>query len=136
MRAVSSGFINKKAVKAIVPGAVIGILFTILITVLCSLAITFIGKLPDNALYYITLGILALGSFIGGYISARIYKSAGIIIGVFTGLIIFLIVFLAGINSIYSGVSLFTLFKFLVIIVFSVIGAIMGVNKKEKLRYK
>lgn len=138
MRAVSSklSIVDKKAVKAVILGSVIGVIASILFTLLCSLVITLIGKLPDNSPDYISLGILAVGSLLGGYISARIYKHNGIIIGVFTGLVIFLIVFLSGVGSITKGVALYTVVKLLIILLFSIAGAIFGVNKKEKLKYK
>ncbi len=138
MRAVSSklSIIDKKAVKAVILGSVIGVITSILLTLLCSFAITLIGKLPDNSPDYISLGILAAGSFIGGYISARIYKRNGIMLGLFTGLAVFLIVFLSGAGSITEGVALYTLVKLLIIVLFSAVGAVFGVNKKEKMRYK
>lgn len=131
-----SGLVDKRIIKSVVMGSVMGIITTVIITVLCTLGIIVTGKLPDGVLDYISLFVLAAGSFTGGFISGRIYKGKGILIGVFTGLFIFLIVFISGINSIMNGVALFTAVKFIVIVFFSVFGAAVGVNKKEKLKYK
>lgn len=138
MKAVVSklSFLDKKAVKSVILGAVVGILATIIITVICALVIVITGKLPNEAISYISLGVLALGSFIGGYISARIYKHSGLLVGLFTGIIIFIVVFIAGINSITLGVKIFVLIKFFSIIAASTLGAVIGVNKKEKFKYK
>lgn len=138
MRAVSSKFdsINKKAVKAVFFGAVVGTLITIIITILASLLIIAIGKLPEGLLEYISLGILALGGFIGGYIAGRIYKKNGIFIGLATGLFMYIIVFIAGISSISGGFTIFSLLKLIVLLFFSIVSAILAVNKKEKIRYK
>ena len=138
MKAVTSRFnsVNTKAVKSIFFGAFIGTLISIILILLSSVFIVIIGKLPDNSLDYITLGILAAGSFLGGYIGSRINKSSGIFIGLTVGIIMFLIVFLAGIGSFTGTFSIIVLLKLIVLLFFSTLGAIIGVNKKEKIRYK
>lgn len=138
MKAVTSklGSVDKKAVKGVIAGTIIGIISTIFLTVITALIITIIGKLPEDALQYVSLGVLGIGSLIGGYIAARIYKSSGLIIGLLTGLFILIIVLVAGLNSISYGIELFTLVKLVIILLFSTIGSIIGVNKKERIRYK
>ncbi len=138
MKVVNSKFnsINKKAIKGIVFGALIGILLTIILTMAASLVITLIGRLPDGALEYIALALLAAGGFAGGYLGGRIYRKNGLFIGMSIGTVMFIIVFLAGINSISGGFSVFTLLKLFTILILSSAGAILAVNKKEKLRYK
>jgi putative membrane protein (TIGR04086 family) len=138
MRAVKSSFnnINKKAVKGVFFGALSGIIITILLTILSSLLIIAIGKLSDGAVNYISLIILALGSLAGGYISTRIRKSQGILMGFATGLVMFIIVFAVGLYSFTGNFSVYILIKTMVIIVFSIIGAVIGISRKEKQRYK
>lgn len=138
MRAVKSSFnnINKKAVKGVFFGALSGIIISILLTILSSLLIIAIGKLSDGAVNYVSLIVLALGSLAGGYISARIRKGQGILMGLTTGLVMFIIVFAVGLYSFTGDFSVYILIKAIVIILFSIIGAVIGVNRKEKQRYK
>ena len=138
MRAINSKFdsINKKAIKSVIFGSLVGTLITIILIIICSLIIISMGRLPDGALEYITLGLLAAGGYIGGYIGGRIYKGSGLFIGLATGSIMFIIVFLAGINSFTGSFSPLILFKIMVLLVFSTLGAVIGVNKKEKVKFK
>ncbi|MCH5303335.1 MAG: TIGR04086 family membrane protein [Ruminococcus sp.] len=138
MRAVNSKFdsINKKAIKSVFFGALVGTLITIILTIICSLVIVSTGKLPDGALEYISLGLLAVGGYIGGYIGGKIYKSSGLIIGLVTGFIMFFIVLIAGLNSFSGSFSLLIVYKILVLLIFASLGAIIGVNKKEKIKFK
>ncbi len=138
MRAVKSKLfsINKKAVKSVIAGAVTAVILAILFSLLTAFIITLIGKLPDDSAEYISLAIIGLGSLFGGYTAARIYKSSGLFIGISTGLLISLIILFAGINSLSNGFEIFGIFKILIIILFSIIGAIPGANKKEKYKYK
>lgn len=138
MKAVSSKFnsINKKAVKGVFFGVLVGILITIILIMITAAAITAIGKLPDGSLQYISLALLGIGGLAGGYISGRIYKHNALLLGIVTGFIMFVIVFLAGIDSISGGLSIFTAFKLVVLLIMTSLGAVFAVNKKEKLRYK
>ncbi len=138
MKVINSKFnsINKKAIKGISFGALIGILFTIILTMAASLVITITGSLPEGALEYIALALLAAGGVAGGYLGGRIYRKNGLFIGLSIGTVVFIIVFLAGINSISGGFSVFTLLKLAVLLISSSAGAVLAVNKKEKLKYK
>ncbi len=138
MKAVTSNFnfINKKAIKSIFFGVLSGIIITVLLAILSSFIIMLIGKLFEGATDYIPFILLASGSLAGGYISARIRKSQGIITGTATGLLMFIIIFAAGLSTFTGEFSLYILIKAIVMIIFSIIGAVIGVNKKEKQRYK
>ncbi len=138
MKAVSSKLdsINKKAIKAVLFGVLVGILITTILTMLTAAVITLIGKLPDGALEYISLALLGVGGLSGGYISGRILRKNGLFLGITTGFIMFIIVFLAGLGSVSGGLSIFTALKFIVLLLTASAGAVKAVNKKEKLRYK
>lgn len=129
-------FLNKKSVRAIISGSVIALVLIILMFVICSFAILNMTSFPHKLIVYIICGILAIGGFAGGYITGRINKSSGILYGVTTGIVIFFIVFLAGLSSVLSGFTLFTILKLAILVISSAIGGILGVNKKEKLHIK
>lgn len=138
MRAVKTKLhsLDTKAVKAVISGTVIAVISSIVVTVIISFIITLLGKLPENSLEYISLAILGIGSLIGGYIAGRINKSSALIIGILTGIFIFVIVLFAGINTISNGFEVLSLFKLIIILLFSITGAVTGVNKKQKFKYK
>jgi putative membrane protein (TIGR04086 family) len=131
---MSAKKINKKAVKSVLFGVLLGSLITVLMMLVASLIIVMGGKLPTDMLPYLTLFFLAVGSFSGGFASARLYKSAGILIGAATGLVILIAVILSGAESFSEGVSFFTLYKALCALVASALGGVVGVNRREKIK--
>lgn len=128
--------VNKKAIRGVIFGVLGGSLVTILLTLICSFILLMSGKLPYELLDYITLAFAGLGAFAGGYIASRIIKSAGLVWGAITGLIMFIIVFIAGFSNQNGGITMLTLYKLLIILLCSSLGGIIGVNKKDKLKIK
>lgn len=132
----TQNFLNKKSIKSIIIGVIVGIFTTIVLFLIIGFAITKMNSYPEKIINYVILAILAVGGFFAGYVTGRIYKSSGILYGAVTGIVLFLIVFLAGINSITGGATLFTLYKLAVLVITSAIGGILGVNKKDKIHIK
>ncbi len=132
----SVGTINKKLIKALFFGVVVGSLIITILLIISSIIILQTGILPADILEYIILAFIGVGSLIGGFTAGRIYHMNGIIIGSVTGFIMFLILFLSGISEIKDGLSIMTLLKLVVTIVPGILGGILGVNKKEKIKFK
>lgn len=128
--------IDKKLVKATVFGVIISCLMTMIITLIAAIVFLKSGKMPGELLGYITLAFLGIGSLVGGYISAGIYKSSGIMCGVAVGVPVFIITFIVGMINFSSNIGVMLLLKFVTILLASVIGGILGVNKKDKIRIK
>ncbi len=138
MKAVNNSIneINKKLFKGIFFGILTGSLIITILMMLSSIIILQTGSLPGDILSYVVLVFIGIGSLLGGYIAGRIYKKNGLIIGAVTGVISFLILFLSGISNISEGVGIMTILKLVVTIIPSMLGAILGVNKKEKVKFK
>lgn len=138
MKAVNNSIneINKKLFKGIFFGILTGSLIITILMMLSSIIILQTGSLPGDILSYVVLVFIGIGSLFGGYIAGRIYKKNGLIIGAVTGVISFLILFLSGISNISEGVGIMTMLKLVVTIIPSMLGAILGVNKKEKVKFK
>jgi len=123
-------------VKAIITGAIFGSL--LIIFMLCIAAVVFLksGTLPTQVITYFIIAFNAAGGFVAGYIAARITKMNGMLLGMATGIAIFILMVIGGfaINQ-GSTITALTLYKALALIVFGVIGGIKGVNKKEKVRF-
>lgn len=78
----------------------------------------------------------ALGVLFGGYIAARVNKSQGLILGLINGAIILVALLIIGFCMSSDTLTLNTLLKTIVILIFSALGGIKGVNIKEKIRIK
>lgn len=74
----------------------------------------------------------ALGSFVASFVVCKIIRKKGMLIGFLCGLVLCLIIFIAG--NIFSEISLGigALSKIFAIIIASVIGGVLGVNSKRK----
>ena len=132
-----SGLMNedKVPVKAILIGVAVSVaVMLILLCAICGLLVV-MGAVPYRLLPYIALIADAGGAFCGTYIAAALHKGRGLILGLICGFILFVIHFFAGLCS-GGSVGIATLLRFIVLIVFGILGGIAGVNKKEKLRIK
>lgn len=132
----SFGKIDKSLIRSIGFGVIIGSFIIALLLFLCTLLFVISGKYPETIIEYIALVFLAIGGFIGGNVAGRIYKKSGIVIGGIVGLILFIIIILSGLSSNFFSISIFTLYKFIILLGVSVLGGIVGVNKKDKIRIK
>lgn len=76
---------------------------------------------------------LAIGSGVGGYISAYKNKSKGFICGLINAGIMFLLVAVIGL-ILSRNITLMSLIHFAVTVLASLIGGILGVNKSDKIK--
>lgn len=128
--------IDKKLVKASVFGVIIGCLVTMIVTLIAAVVFLKSGKMPDELLGYITLAFLGIGSLAGGYVCARIYKMSGILCGTTVGVAVFIMTLIVGMTNYAGNIGIMLLLKFITIMLTSIIGGILGVNKKDKIRIK
>lgn len=132
----SINMINKKFVRSILIGLILSSSIVVLLILLSGFLFLVSGKFPQEYLNYLMLGILGIGGLVGGYISARLNNSSGLIIGLVTGLLLYLIILIAGLATSFGTVTIFTLYKLLVLAVLGAVGGVLGVNKKDKIRIK
>lgn len=127
---------KKLMIKAAAFSAVCSLLVTIILNCLLAAVLLSVGLLPDYVLNCATVATLGMGTLFGGFISARITKSAGMINGVITGLLVFLLITLIGVAKSNDSFTIITLAKLIVAIACAGLGGIIGVNKKEKIKIK
>lgn len=132
-----SGFIDsgRIPVKPVMIGVAVSIAVTLLLMCLICLIMTFSSVIPYQLLPYVLLIADAGGVFCGAYVCAALNKSKGLILGLVCGFILFIILFIAGLST-GGTISLVTLLRFIVLMVFGTLGGIKGVNKKERIHIK
>lgn len=124
---------DKKALdylKPILMGTIFGI---ILISVLFLIFALMVSKLnmPVPSISIIVTICGGLGSFVSGFVSSKIFKKKGILIGILSGLILSLLILILSIvfsGNILGGESIS---KYIVILISSILGGVLGVNSKS-----
>lgn len=86
------------------------------------------GNIPLDIVNIIVAVIEGLGVFCGSFIALKVIKTKGIIWGAVLGLILFTIIFIAGLISSSATIGIFTLIKLIVAIICGAIGGITSVN--------
>ncbi len=127
---------KKLLLKAALFGTVCGLLISVIITCIFTIVILTIGLFPTDITNYITVAILAIGAFFGGFITTKITKSAGLIAGLITGFSVFLLVTIFGLFKSNDSVTIITLIRLISNVVAGALGGILGLRKKERIHIK
>ena len=113
----------------------IGTLFSFIISCIFLMVTAFymsMNDMPDFASMIIAYIAIAIAALIGGIVSARIYRSRGMLIGAACGIAYFLVIFIIGMISSQTELNTVGLLKFILSLVFGTFGGIFGVNMKRK----
>lgn len=108
-------------------GTGFGMLFFSVLVFIMALILA-IGNIPAAIISPITVIFLAIGSFSGGFISAKIYGEKGILCGTISGIIFFIFILIFGALFEKSGFGTQAITKAVMVIVASALGGITGVN--------
>lgn len=122
--------------KAVLIGVLSCIVLAVLLTCLFSLMLNMMSGIPYDIIDYVMVAIEGFSVLIGAYIACVIAKSKGLIIGALCGAVSLLIVFAVGMSMSKNNIGLLTIIRSIVMLLCGVIGGIMGVNRKEKVRIK
>ncbi len=122
-----------KSVKGIVIGGISEIVVCILLFVLTAFALTKAGYIPDGIIATATTVLSALSCFAGGFISGRIVKKTGMLVGAASGFLLFFIQLAISLITGAFSPTVLVLIKAAALTVSGAIGGIFGVNRKEKI---
>lgn len=128
----SGGIPLAKTCIALAVGAVIGMLVCVLILWLTAFCIVKSESVPYNAFAVIGIIAVCIGAFAGGFLTAKIRKSMGMLWGGVCAALIFAVLFCIGLimGGNISGLSFLRLGLMLIV---GALGGVMGVNGKKKL---
>lgn len=119
--------------KPILFGSATGILVC-LITLIVFSTIMHFRSIPLLAINPFAIAATVLGAFSGGFMTTRITKSNGLILGAVTGFLLFVIIVLIGLTVFKDKVSTLTLIKMAIMVLSGSIGGIAGVNTSSRRR--
>lgn len=133
MKSITLGFNKFKYIKGLVIGLIVGELSLIILLSLTAIIMSNTGILNNTVLNVLLTIICSICAFVTGFICSKISPIKGLINGLSSGFAFFLIIFSVGMINVDSNISIFTFLKFLVSVIFGILGGIIGINKKEKL---
>ncbi len=113
-------------------GAAVGVAVTFAVLLIFA-AIMLLFNININMASPLSSIALAIGSGLGGYISAYKNKAKGFICGLINAGILFLLVAVIGL-ILSNNITLMSLIHFAVTVLSSLIGSILGVNKADKIK--
>ena len=125
---------SSNAVKALIISVVVNIMTCVVCLVFLCLVMTISGALFEGSLKYLTLIPLALGGYTGGFCAGRINKEKGMILGAVSGFIVFIAMIIISFSLQSTDITYMIILKGIAIVLFSAIGGVKGINKKEKFR--
>lgn len=120
-------------IKSLIIGTLCGVLAQIILLCVAAAAMLCTGKLPGGALDYIMLAVCAIGALAGGFISAKLNRGAGLIVGLISGLALFFILTVAAMIKSDSSFSLLSLIRLAAMLFGGAAGGILGVREKTKI---
>ncbi len=123
--------INKKS--AYIKGAVLGVLATVVTMLVFSAVLLFFNIERAYATPFATIS-LAVGSFIASQYTAKKIGDKGYLVGLIIGSVVFTAITALSL-ILGNGLSLNTLFHFIIVTLSSLVGGIMGVNKNKHKKY-
>ena len=110
-----------------------GVVATFLILSLFAALMT-VRDLPHSAVVPMSILGVAAGTILAGYCCARILRERGLLWGLGCGTVIFLLAFFCELMLLGQPVGILALYKYIIYAASGMIGGVLGVNKKRRVR--
>lgn len=120
------------AVRAVVVGAVSGAAVCAGLLAVCTLAFVSSENIPHHFLPILIIAVSVVSSFFAGFITAKVSKQAGLLLGTMAGLLLFLFFLLAGLAVSQSGLAAEAFPRFLMMLLAGGVGGLIAVNSKSR----
>lgn len=121
----------KRILRPLIAGVVVGALCCVLVLVVMA-AIMAAKDIPKVAVTPMAVVAAAFGAFIGGMAAAKISKEKGLLYGAGCGLLLFLLVMIAGFAVLRDVRGTLLIVKLAVLVGCGAVGGIVGVNMKRR----
>ena len=130
-RKEDSSAIIKRVLRPVVIGTVIGAGGCLLILLLMA-AVMASSDIPKAAVTPMAVAAAAIGAFISGIVAARISREKVLMLGAVCGLLLYLLVMLAGFAVLREIRGAYAVVKLAVMIGCAALGGVLGVNMGKR----
>lgn len=124
----------KKNLPIFIKGTIIGVVLT-LVSMVIFAAVMLIFNIDRSLSVPFSTVSLAIGCFVAAMYTSKSIGEKGYLVGLAIGIIVFVLVTAISLIITGNGFSYNTLFHFVIILLSSVSGGILGVNKTKKTKY-
>ena len=126
-----NGSSDNNIYKPIIWGIISGLVSIFVVMILIAFVLTKCDLSESVSLTLATLSI-AIGTFLGGFVSAKLFKRRGLFVGLITGLLTFILLVIIALSTTNTGISSLFLIRLVIVAVSSSLGGIFGVNSINK----
>ncbi|MCI8652306.1 MAG: TIGR04086 family membrane protein [Angelakisella sp.] len=119
--------------RALAVSVAAGVTVTFLILSAFAALMT-VRDLPHSAVVPMSILGVAAGTILAGYCCARILRERGLLWGLGCGAVIFLLALFCELMLLGQPIGVLALYKFIIYAASGMIGGVLGVNKKRKVR--
>ena len=120
------------ALKSILFGATVGATICAGFLFLFAFLFVAVKSIPQYFIQAIAIFCAAVGAFVSGYISVKIYRSKGLIYGALAGVLLFFMLTVISFIVSRDKFTYITLIRFLAMIFSGAFGGVLAVNKKRR----
>lgn len=121
----------KKYVKPVLTGVGFGLAVSIVLLLLFSVVVSS-SNVPHSIINVLTFISMILGSFVSGFVTARIIRKNGLVMGLVTGICTFLILIICSLFVVPESFSILVFVKGIVTILCACFGGVLGVNYTKR----
>lgn len=118
--------------RAIVIGTLAGAVICLVLLMIGALGFVSSKHIPQSVVSPVTIAVSAIGAIFAGYVTARILRVRGMLYGVLSGLLLYLLLFIAGVAAAGEALTVVAFIKLLVMALSGAVGGILAVNKKSR----
>ena len=123
----------RKWVTPMLFGTAIGLLGTAVVLMIFALVLT-LQDIPQGIILPLAIGAMGVGTFLGGYVSARIVGQKGLLCGFLTGLLYYLVLTGISLAIMHFSLDASQAVKMGVALAAACVGGVLGINGKGKRR--
>lgn len=124
-----------KKIRAAILSTLAAMATAMVLLMVLSLLLSKLYTLPKSALPVLTTVIACAAVFLGGLLSSMLLKERGLINGVIVAVIFSVILFGVSIFVFETELGLSALTKFAAILMSGILGGILGVNRKSRVKF-
>ncbi len=114
--------------RAVLLGTIAGAAICAVLLAVCALAFVSTSNIPHDFLPAFILIVSMLSAFFSGFITAKLSKRYGLVCGVLSGLLLFLLFLVSGVSISKNGVVSESTTRLAVMLISGGIGGLLAVN--------